>query len=126
MSPLENGFDVGKFRTLELVDPQGAMDQIEALVRVHSAAELARILKAIYEDIAVGLAIDWNFTALQWKIGNWGSHEFSDVCPQARFKVWSFPFVEITGDASQKRYATCLPFQFKSEWGTRSASAARH
>jgi hypothetical protein len=126
MSLLHKGFDVGKFRALELVDPQGAMDQIEGLVRVLSAAELARILKAIYENIAAGLAIDWDFTALQWKIGNWGSREFSDVCPQARFKVWSFPFVEAAEVASQKRYATCLPFQFKSEWETRPAGVSLH
>ncbi|PYV91650.1 MAG: hypothetical protein DMG05_06905 [Acidobacteria bacterium] len=105
-----------KLRTLNATDPQRAMDEIDHLIEHASIKELAQILESTYWEISEELRIDWRFTAMQWKIGNRGRDEFAEVYPQARFKVWSFPFCQEGRDfESQKRYATCLPFQFKDE-----------
>jgi hypothetical protein len=102
-----------KLRTLNTVDPQRAMDEIDRLIEHTSIMRLAQILKSTYWEISEELRIDWRFTAMQWKIGNRGEDEFKEVYPGARFKVWSFPEGQV--GESQKRYATCLPFQFKDE-----------
>lgn len=107
---------VSKLRALNIVDPQRAMDEIDHLIEHTSIKDLAQILAGTYWEISEELRIDWRFTAMQWKIGNRGQDEFTEVYPEARFKVWSFPFCpEGQVGESQKRYATCLPFRFKDE-----------
>ncbi len=109
---------VSKLKVLNLINSQYAMDEIGHLIDYMSIRDLAEILEGVYREISAELKIDWRVTAMQWKIGNRGLNEFSDVCSGARFKVWSFPFRESGDDhETQQRYTTCLPFQFKPEAG---------
>jgi hypothetical protein len=125
MRPADNEFDsIKKLRTLQSVNPQKAMDQIEMLIQTFSVQELAQTLTSVYREVTQDLGIDWHFTALQWKIGNSSAQEFSGAFPGARLKVWCFPLVDESKDASEERYATCLPFQFQKEWEV-AASAQR-
>jgi hypothetical protein len=104
-----------ELKSLQAVNPERAMDQIEVLVESLSVKELAQTLRAVYADVTRGLGIDWHFTALQWKVGNSSAQEFFVAFPKARFTVWSLPFVDESDNTFAKRYATCLPFQFQSE-----------
>lgn len=98
------------------------MDRIEQLIETTSILELAETMQATYADATAGLGIDWNFTVMQWKIGNTGCDEFIEAFPEARFKVWSLPFRKEKGEVEDTRFATCLPFQFKPSWEADQAS----
>lgn len=116
--------DAVQLRELEAANPTEAMIRIERLIETHSVQELARTMQALYKEVSLELGIDWHFTALQWKIGNGSAGEFHSVCPAARFKVWSLLFTGKGEGDSEKRYTTCLPFQFRPEWIERRTEAA--
>src|SRR5215467_14274700 len=92
MSQLNHDAIVSRLKMLNSVDPQKAMDEVDLLIREISIKDLAQILNGTYQKISEELRIDWRFTAMQWKLGNHGRDEFVEACPEARFKVWSFPF----------------------------------
>jgi len=106
---------VSRLRSLNSLDPQRAMDELEELLGETSVKDLAQILDSTFQEVSQELRIDWRFTAMQWKLGNRGREEFVDACPQARFKVWSFAFRDADDDSAQMRYCTCLPFQLKED-----------
>ena len=116
-----------RLKTLNGIDPQRAMDELHDLIEETSIKDLAQILDSTYPEISEELGIDWRFTAMQWKLGNRGCDEFIEACPAARFKVWSLPFRgNASGDSAQTRYATCLPFQLKSELASSHMSLRTH
>ena len=127
MSQLNHHAIVSRLKMLNSVDPQKAMDEVDSLIREISIKDLAQILNGTYQQISEELRIDWRFTALQWKLGNHGRDEFVEACPEARFKVWSFPFrCSANDDGVEIRYATCLPFQLKAEPASSYLSLQTH
>jgi len=127
MSQLNHDAIVERLKMLDSLDPQKAMDEVDELIREISIKDLAQILNGTYQQISEELRIDWRFTAMQWKLGNHGRDEFVEACPEARFKVWSFPFrASANDDGAEIRYATCLPFQLKAKPASRYLSLQTH
>jgi hypothetical protein len=126
MSGMNNEAIVSKLRTLNSLDPQRAMDELEDLLPETSVKDLAQILDDTCQEISQELRIDWRFTAMQWKLGNLGREEFVEACPEARFKVWSFAFRDVDDVSAQVRYSTCLPFQLKAELTTHHMTLGSH
>ena len=115
---------VHRLRALLDEKPQQAMDELESLVRRCSVRELTAILCAVYVEISGEIGIDWHFTALQWKLASRAREQALGMPRDARFTVWSFPFVAESDSVSETRYTTCLPFSFKPEWISRHVKAA--
>jgi hypothetical protein len=118
---------VARLKTLNSIDPQQAVDEVQDLIEETSIKDLAQILGSTFPEISEELSIDWRFTAMQWKLGNQGCEEFIESFPEARLKVWSLPFRGSASDQlTQIRYTTCLPFQLKEEVTSPQMSLRTH